>query len=103
MELNASSNIYKTYSWGRYNNILIYDTKENTFRKIFSNRTLIKNIKTHQFHQEQFMILTTKDLSMEDNKIETLIYKFADQSITKLALPEMDTPEFTIDDDSGVE
>lgn len=93
----------RSYGMG-HNNILIYDSTRDSFHKLFNQRTLINNIESHEYKSEHFMILGTNDLSAPKEHYDITggdfhIYKFIDQSLTKLNIPEIYIQNLTIHDD----
>lgn len=88
----------------KHNNILIYNSTNGTLSKIFNKRTLIHGIGRHNFNSEHFMILRTNDLSAPKQnyaitRSDVYIYKFIDQSLIKLNIPEIYVQNFIIFDE----
>ncbi len=102
MDLYNGKTAYMGNSELNYNNILIYNSTNNSIRKIFNQRILIKNFLQFQFHDKHFMIIETKKLAKEKNTSNDLntdihVYKYQDQSLTKLNMPMLDDITFISD------
>ncbi|MCF6215253.1 MAG: hypothetical protein L3J58_03660 [Emcibacter sp.] len=93
---------YYGRSGGKYNNILIYNTANNSVKKLFDHRLLVRHINIHKYHDAHFALLQTFRLSeIKDSKKDTLddyyIYSFTDETLTKLTMPELNNISFITD------
>jgi len=102
MDLENRSN-YNDYSSYKYNNILIYNASNNSVKKIFDHRLFIPTIEVYKNQTEHFLFLETQGLSQTtDNKTDAVptdfyVYKFANQELIKLNMPEMNFMDFITD------
>lgn len=101
VEVASLADYYGSYH-NNYNNILIYESTTGDIRKIFDQRIQIISLEQHQFHNDHFMILGTLSLSKTrrvDKNPETdfFIYKYDDQSLTKLNMPRVKNTSFITD------
>ncbi|GEM_PF-2742457 len=93
---------YYGRSGGKYNNILIYNTANNSIKKIFDQRLLVHHINIHKYHDSHFALLQTLSLSetkgsKKDMVDDYYVYRFTDETLTKLAMPELDNISFITD------
>ena len=93
---------YYGRSSGTYNNILIYNTANNSIKKIFDQQLLVRYIDIHKYHNSHFALLQTLSLSeIKNSKKDTVddyyVYSFTDETLTKLAMPELGNISFITD------
>jgi len=93
---------YHGRAGGNYNNIIIYNTANNSLKKIFDQRLLVRHINVHKYHDSHFALLQTLPLSeIRDNKKDPVdayyVYSFTDETLTRLAVPKLGNISFITD------
>ncbi len=98
---NKKSNYrYSTQYYGNYNNLLIYDYKENIVEKLFNNRVNFGKISTQYFNDDILILLevakkdTYKDgvINLEDLK-SLYIYSLKEKKIREVIYKDTDILE----------
>jgi len=98
ISLNKKSAYYGR-SGGNYNNIIIYNTTNNSIKKVFDQRLLVRHINVHKYRDSHFALLQTFRLSesKKDTADDYYVYSFTDEKLIKLAMPELNSVSFITD------
>jgi len=83
--------------YGDFNNLLIYDYKNQTTDKLFANRVNFENIQSEYFSDDIFVLFkassgdTNKDGVINQDDLKTLfLYTLKDKRLTEIALEDAD-------------
>jgi len=111
--LNASGDFNKEdyrYSgryYGNYNNVLVFDEKTNSVKKLFAQRVNFSGIQTEYFEDETFLLIevaskdTYKDgvINLQDLK-SLFIYSLTTRQLKQVSQAQMDIEDYKFVNDS---
>jgi len=110
--MSTSSNIktdkrYSSQRYGDFNNLLIYNIKEDTITKLFKERVNFGNIQTEYFNDEIILLIkasnndTYKDGVVNLEDLKTLfIYSFKNKSFKEIRIDNTDVLKVEFTEDS---
>ncbi|MFC4635939.1 hypothetical protein ACFO3O_18655 [Dokdonia ponticola] len=92
---------YSKYVYGDYNNLIVYNKKENTTQKLLNDRANFKDYREEYFNDDILLLFkvaekdTYKDGVINLNDFKSLcIYSFEKEKLEKITLENMDVVDY---------